>query len=94
MENITATAKGNAKKVLEENNVDAYGKEFLEELMEALDNVEGMEDYGSTIEFYDEFGTVLFQVEVSGDTEYTFKFYENSYTVDNQIMEALLEALK
>lgn len=61
-------------------------KGFLEELLEAIPNVVATEDVGNSTEYLDEYGCVLFCVDIVDDNNYVFRFYENEYPVDEETL--------
>ena len=66
---------------------------FLEDLLEVIPNVVDSEDTGNITEYYDEYGCVLFSIEIVGDEEYIFHFYDYSYPINEETLQKIKEIL-
>lgn len=82
-----------AEKLFENGTIQNKEKGFLEELLEAIPLVADSDDTGNTIEYYDEYGSTLFCVDIVGDNQYLFRFYENAYPVDENALQAINQIL-
>ena len=81
------------KKLFADGTIQSEEKGFLEELLEAIPLVADSEDMGNTIEYQDEYGSVLFCVDLVGDNSYLFRFYENAYPVDEPTLKKIQQIL-
>lgn len=93
-ENIKEVDVSEVSMLLKEMKTKRDDINFLEELLDSLDNAAGYENYGDVVEYYDEFGTVLFLLKFTDADSYTFKFYENQYEVPKIALDDFLVFLK
>lgn len=81
------------KSLFKDGEIGEQERGFLEDLLEAIPNVDSSEDVGSTIEYYDEYGSTLFCVDFVGEDSYLFRFYHNSYPVSGEMLKKIEEIL-
>lgn len=91
---MTNTNTVNAvKNIFSNDEIHKEEKGFLEELIEAIPLVVDSEDVGDTIEYYDEFGCVLFCVDIVDANNYLFRFYENEYLISEDALQKIKSIL-
>lgn len=81
------------KDIFKTDHIRSEEKGFLEDLLEAMPNVVDSEDVGNSTEYLDEYGCVLFVVDIVGDDEYIFRFYENEYSITGETLETVKKIL-
>lgn len=79
------------REMFKDGRIGEYERGFLEDLLEAIPNVDSSDDVGNTIEYYDEYGSTLFCVDIVGNDQYIFRFYDNAYPVSEDVMKQIAQ---